>query len=255
MILDVNNVTISYIVNSAKDMSIKELVVRGFRNKDKQPPKRFEAVKNVSFQLKRGDFCSIVGTNGSGKSSLLRPIANIIRPTKGTISSYGKVVALLELSAGFDAEMTVRENTMLRGALLGYTRAFMDEKYDEIIDFAELGEFQDRTFRQLSSGMKSRLGFAIACLIEPEILILDEVLSVGDGAFRKKSQAKMKEIIDGGATTIFVSHSLGQVREMSNKVLWLNKGEQIAFGETTEVCDMYEEFLKTGKIPLHLVKK
>ena len=162
---------------------------------------------------------------------------------------HGNVAALLELTAGFDGELTVRENTYLRGAMLGYTRKFMDATYEQIIDFAELREFQDRPFKQLSSGMKSRLAFSIASLVQPDILILDEVLSVGDGAFRKKSEAKMREIIGGGATTILVSHSIAQVREMCNKVLWLHKGRQIAFGETKEICDRYQQFLE-GKVPL-----
>ena len=158
--------------------------------------------------------------------------------------SEDTIAALLELASGFDGDLTVRENTYLRGALLGYTRRFMNEKYEEIIDFSGLQEFQDRPFKQLSSGMKSRLAFSIACLVKPDILILDEVLSVGDGAFRKKSEEKMMEIIHGGATTILVSHLLEQVRSMCNKVLWLDHGKQIAFGETQELCDRYEEFLK-----------
>lgn len=165
-------------------------------------------------------------------------------PTKGWVKVNGTIAALLELASGFDGDLTVRENTYLRGALLGYTRKFMNEKYEEIIDFSGLQEFQDRPFKQLSSGMKSRLAFSIACLVKPDILILDEVLSVGDGAFRKKSEEKMMEIIHGGATTILVSHLLEQVRSMCNKVLWLDHGKQIAFGETQELCDRYEEFLK-----------
>ena len=162
----------------------------------------------------------------------------------------GSVAALLELASGFDNDLTVRENTYLRGAMLGYTRPFMDEMYKNIIDFAELQEFEDGPFKQLSSGMKSRLAFSIACLVKPDILILDEVLSVGDGAFRKKSEAKMREIIGGGATTILVSHSLAQVREMCSKVLWLHKGRQIDFGENVqEICNRYQSFLD-GKLKL-----
>ena len=153
--------------------------------------------------------------------------------------------ALLELGSGFDGDLTVRENTYLRGAMLGYTRKFMDETYGQIIDFAKLKEFEDRPFKQLSSGMKSRLAFSIASLVEPDILILDEVLSVGDGAFRKKSEAKMKEIINGGATTILVSHSLNQIRQMCSKILWLDKGRQVEFGSDVQgICDRYAEFLE-----------
>ena len=158
--------------------------------------------------------------------------------------------ALLELTSGFDGEMTVRENTYLRGAMLGYTRRFMDEKYRDIIEFAELRDFQDRPFKQLSSGMKSRLAFSIACLVHPDILILDEVLSVGDGAFRQKSGDKMKEILQSGVTGILVSHALGQVREMCNKVLWLDHGQQVAFSDEVDLyCDAYDEFLNSRRLP------
>jgi len=191
----------------------------------------------------------IVGTNGAGKSTLLKAVSGIMVPTEGSIQVNGSVAALLELTSGFDGDLTVRENTYLRGALLGYTRRFMDDMYDQIIAFAELEEFQDRPFKQLSSGMKSRLAFSIACLVNPDILILDEVLSVGDGAFRKKSGDKMKEILARGVTGILVSHSVSQVREMCNKVLWLDHGKQIAFGKTKEICDQYERFLKTKILP------
>ena len=162
----------------------------------------------------------------------------------------GNIAALLELASGFDGDLTVRENTYLRGAMLGYTRRFMDETYGQIIDFAELKEFEDRPFKQLSSGMKSRLASSIASLVQPDILILDEVLSVGDGAFRKKSEVKMREIITGGATTILVSHSIQQVREMCNKILWLHKGRQIEFGDDVKsICGRYQAFLE-GKYKL-----
>ena len=187
----------------------------------------------------------IMGTNGAGKSTLLKAVTGIMEPTKGRIIRNGKVSALLELASGFDGDLTVKENAYLRGAMLGYTRKFMDGTYPYIIEFAELKEFEDYPFKQLSSGMKSRLAFAIASLVKPEILILDEVLSVGDGAFRAKSEAKMREIIKGGATTILVSHSIAQVRTMCNKVLWLEKGRQIAFTDDVEgACDCYEEYLR-----------
>lgn len=166
-----------------------------------------------------------------------------MEPTEGSVTRQGTIAALLELGSGFDGDLTVRENTYLRGAMLGYTRKFMDEMYDQIIAFAELTDFQDCPFKQLSSGMKSRLAFSIASLVQPDILILDEVLSVGDGAFRKKSEAKMREIIGGGATTILVSHSIQQIRQLCNKVLWLHNGKQIAFGSTADICNKYEEFL------------
>ena len=210
----------------------------------------FWADKDVSFTLERGEMLGIIGSNGAGKSTLLKAVSGIMVPTEGWIHREGSIAALLELASGFDGELTVEENTYLRGAMLGYTRKFMDEKYDEIIDFAELKDFEDRPFKQLSSGMKSRLAFSIACLVKPDILILDEVLSVGDGAFRRKSEAKMREVIAGGATTILVSHSLPQVREMCSKVLWLHKGRQIDFGtDVSGICDRYQDFLD-GKLML-----
>jgi ABC-2 type transport system ATP-binding protein len=190
----------------------------------------------------------IIGSNGAGKSTLLKAIAQIMNPTKGEVIINGNVAALLELASGFDGDLTVKENTYLRGAMLGYTRKFMDEMYDSIIEFAELQDFQDRAFKQLSSGMKSRLAFSIASLVDPDILILDEVLAVGDAAFRKKSEEKMMEIISRGVTTILVSHSLEQIRQLCNKVLWLEKGKQMAFGSANEICSEYEDFLRKKKL-------
>ena len=168
-----------------------------------------------------------------------------MKPTYGSVTARGKIAALLELGSGFDGELTVKENTYLRGAMLGYTKSFMNETYDEIIRFAELEEHQNRAFKHLSSGMRSRLAFSIASLVKPDILILDEVLAVGDGAFREKSEAKMKSIITSGATTILVSHSLDQIRDTCNKVLWLDRGAQIEFGSNVEeILNKYEGFLK-----------
>lgn len=205
--------------------------------------REFWADRDITFSLERGEMLGIIGTNGAGKSTLLKAVAGIMEPTKGKVKRQGSIAALLELASGFDGDLTVRENSYLRGAMLGYTRRFMDETYDSIIDFAELKDFQDRPFKQLSSGMKSRLAFSIASLVQPDILILDEVLSVGDGAFRKKSEAKMREIIAGGATTILVSHSVRQVEELCDKVLWLDKGRQIAFGGAQSLCGLYQRYL------------
>lgn len=249
-ILEAKNVSIRYITGDFKEIGIKEYILRRIRND--YHVTEFWADKNISFTLERGDMLGIIGTNGAGKSTLLKAVSGIMEPTRGKIYREGTIAALLELGSGFDGDLTVKENTYLRGAMLGYTRAFMDEKYSEIIEFAELQEFENRPFKQLSSGMKSRLAFAIASLVNPDILILDEVLSVGDGAFRKKSEQKMREIINGGATTILVSHSITQVREMCSKVLWLHKGEQIAFTDDVKgICDTYQAFLN-GKIKLPL---
>lgn len=240
-ILEVENVSIRYMTGDFKDIGLKEYVMR--KVKHNYRISEFWADRHISFKLEKGDMLGIIGTNGAGKSTLLKAISGIMEPTEGRVKRKGSIAALLELASGFDGELTVRENTYLRGAMLGYTRRFMDETYEQIIEFAELKEFQNRPFKQLSSGMKSRLAFAIASLVQPDILILDEVLSVGDGAFRKKSEEKMREIIGGGATTILVSHSIAQVREMCSKVLWLHKGEQIAFGATEIVCGLYQKFL------------
>lgn len=250
-ILEVNNVSIRYMTGDFKEIGLKEYVMR--RLKNNYHVVEFWADKDVTFSLEKGDMLGIIGTNGAGKSTLLKAISGIMEPTRGFIKREGTIAALLELGSGFDGDLTVRENTYLRGAMLGYTRKFMDETYNSIIDFAELKEFEDRPFKQLSSGMKSRLAFSIASLVEPDILILDEVLSVGDGAFKKKSEAKMREIIGSGATTILVSHSIAQVREMCSKVLWLHKGQQITFGSDTDgICDRYESFLGGDRSQLTL---
>ena len=231
-----------------KEIGLKEYVMRRLTHDYKVV--EFWADRDISFTLEEGDMLGIIGTNGAGKSTLLKVISGIMEPTKGWVKREGNIAALLELASGFDGDLTVRENTYLRGAMLGYTRRFMDETYGQIIDFAELKEFEGRPFKQLSSGMKSRLAFSIASLVQPDILILDEVLSVGDGAFRKKSEAKMREIITGGATTILVSHSIQQVREMCNKILWLHKGRQIEFGDDVKsICGRYQAFLE-GKYKL-----
>lgn len=241
--LSCQNVSIRYQVGDFKNIGLKEWVMRRLTGRYKVVD--FWADKDISFSLMEGDMLGIIGANGAGKSTLLKAISGIMEPTMGRIVRKGRISALLELASGFDGDLTVMENAYLRGAMLGYTRAFMDKTYPYIIDFSELKEFEDRPFKQLSSGMKSRLAFAIASLVKPEILILDEVLSVGDGAFAAKSAAKMREIIKDGATTILVSHSLGQVRALCNKILWLDKGEQIAFSNDVQgVCDCYEEYLK-----------
>jgi len=241
-VLEVKNVSIRYITGDFKDIGLKEYTMKKLRGE--YHVTEFWADRNISFTLEKGEMLGIIGTNGAGKSTLLKAVSGIMEPTTGYVKQEGNIAALLELASGFDGDLTVRENTYLRGAMLGYTRKFMDEKYGEIIAFAELEEFQGRPFRQLSSGMKSRLAFSIASLVQPDILILDEVLSVGDGAFRKKSEAKMKEIIAGGAATILVSHSIDQVRQLCTKVLWLDHGEQIALSEEVEgVCDLYQSFL------------
>lgn len=241
-IIDIQNIIVEYLTGDIKNIGLKEYIT--LKLTGKHEVHNFRALNEISFSLDKGDMLGIIGGNGAGKSTLLKVISGIMRPTKGRCIVQGNIAALLELASGFDGDLTVKENTFLRGAMLGYTKNFMEEKYDEIISFSELQDFQDRPFRQLSSGMKSRLAFAIASMVRPDVLILDEVLSVGDGSFRIKSEKKMQEIINGGATTLLVSHSLDQIRRMCNKVLWIEKGRQIAFGETKEICDRYAEFIK-----------
>ena len=238
--VECKNVSIRYITGDFKDIGLKEYVTRRLSGK----------YHVTEFWADRGVSLGIIGSNGAGKSTLLKAISGIMVPTEGSVRVNGKIAALLELTSGFDGDLTVKENTYLRGAMLGYTRKFMDKKYEEIIAFAELQAFQDRPFKQLSSGMKSRLAFSIACLVNPDILILDEVLSVGDGAFRKKSGDKMKRILESGVTGMLVSHSVPQVRELCNKILWLDHGKQVAFTENVALyCDAYEEFLNTKQLP------
>ncbi len=245
-VLEVKNVSIRYMTGDFKQIGLKEYIMRKLSGN--YHVNEFWADKDITFSLEKGELLGIIGTNGAGKSTILKAVAGIMEPTEGHVHRSGKVAALLELSSGFDKELTVKENAYLRGAMLGYTRQFMNDTYEEIISFADLKEFEDRPFKQLSSGMKSRLAFSVASMVQPDILILDEVLSVGDGAFRKKSEQKMLEIIHGGAATILVSHSLPQIRNMSTKILWLHKGKQIACGNDVQgLCDRYERFLNGDK--------
>ena len=242
-IISMREVSIKYITGDLKDIGIKEYLIK--RLTGRYRINEFWAVKGVSLTLERGDMLGIIGTNGAGKSTLLKAVSGIMLPTRGSIIINGTVAALLELGSGFDDSLTVKENTYLRGALMGYTRAFMKERYRDIIDFAELGEVENKQFKQLSSGMKSRLAFSIASLVEPDVLILDEVLSVGDGAFRARSEEKMRSIIKRGAVTVLVTHSTDEVRKSCNKILWLEKGETVESGyDVNGILNRYESFLK-----------
>lgn len=229
-IIDAKNISVEYVMGDLRNIGLKEYFMKKLTRTYKTD--KFMALNGVSFTLHSGDMLGIIGANGAGKSTLLKVVAQIMCPSSGNIWVNGKIAALLELASGFDSDLNLKENAYLRGAMLGYTREFMDKKYPEILDFSELREFEDRPFKQLSSGMKSRIAFSIASMVEPEILILDEVLSVGDGAFKEKSEVKMKDIIANGKATILVSHSIQQVRRLCNKVLWLDRGRQIAFGGT-----------------------
>ena len=203
----------------------------------------FWALKNVSFSVEKGDRVGILGLNGAGKSTLLKVISGVFKPTEGHVDKHGKMVPLLELGAGFDPQYTGKENIYLYGAMLGYTKKFIDSKYDEIVEFSELQKFMDVPVKNYSSGMKSRLGFSIATVVEPKILILDEVLSVGDAKFRKKSEKKIMSMFDSGVTVLFVSHSLEQVQRLCNKAMILEKGKLIAYGDIDPISEQYSKMI------------
>lgn len=243
MVVNVMDVSIQYMLGDFRDLGLKEYLIRKMTGTYRAAD--VWAVSHVTFQLEEGDFLGVIGVNGSGKSTLLKAVSGILRPQKGTIRTRGRISALHGLGAGFDGGLTIRENIYLYGALLGYTEDYVKAKYDEILDFSELREYEGYRVRQLSSGMKARISFSVVSIMRPEILILDEVLAVGDGAFRQKSARKMKEIMRQGTATMFVSHSMGTIKELGTKALWLNKGEQMAFGDAREVCAEYEKYLKT----------
>jgi ABC-type polysaccharide/polyol phosphate transport system ATPase subunit len=199
----------------------------------------FLALDDVSFQIKKGEVIGIVGNNGAGKSTLLKVISGILRPTKGTVELGGNVVPMLELGSGFDFDLTGRENIFLNGSILGYSEKFLNSKYDEIVAFSELEEFIDIPVRNYSSGMIMRLAFSIASMVNPDILIVDEILAVGDAAFQEKSYARMMEMMSHGTTVLLVSHSIDQIRRLCDRVIWLDHGRIVAEGNTAEICDRY----------------
>jgi ABC-type polysaccharide/polyol phosphate transport system ATPase subunit len=234
--------------NVSMKFNLKKQAKLGFKNRFIKLLKRellfqeFWALKDVNVSIEKGDRLGVVGLNGAGKSTLLKIIAGVMKPTHGTVGVKGRIVPLLELSAGFDGNYTGRENIFLRGAILGYPKKFIEEKFDEIVEFAEIEKFLDVPLSSYSSGMKARLGFAISTMVEPDILILDEVLAVGDAKFRKKSHEKMMSLISSkGTTVLFVSHTIKQVKEICNKALWMEKGKVVMEGDSQEVCSKYEE--------------
>ena len=240
--LEVNDVSIKFNLSKEKLDSLKEYVIKLLKRQIKYD--EFWALQNVSFTLNKGDRLGILGLNGAGKSTLLKVIAGVYKPTAGTVKRYGKIAPMLELGAGFDPQYTGRENIFLYGAVLGFSKEFLKSKYDEIVAFSELEKFIDVPLKNYSSGMRARLGFAIATIVEPEILILDEVLSVGDAKFKKKSEARIMSMFDKGVTVLFVSHSLEQVKRLCNKAIILEHGKLVASGEVEEVAKIYEQMTK-----------
>ena len=235
----VDNVSMKFNLSKEKVDSLKDYIIKSIKKEIKY--NEFWALQNVSFTVEKGDRVGILGLNGAGKSTLLKVIAGVFKPTEGSVTKHGKMVPLLELGAGFDPQYTGKENIYLYGAMLGYSKEFIDEKYDEIVKFSELKDFIDVPIKNYSSGMKSRLGFSIATVVSPKILILDEVLSVGDAKFRKKSEKKVLSMFDSGVTVLFVSHSLAQVQRICNKAMILEKGKPIAYGDIDTISEQYEK--------------
>lgn len=235
--IEVSNVTMRFRMNTDRIMSLKEFVTTALRGKLHY--EEFTALNQVSFEVRKGETLGLIGRNGAGKSTLLKVISGILKPTEGSVACHGNVVPMLELGSGFDMDLTGRENIFLNGAILGYSEEFLKEKYDEIAEFSELGKFLEMPIRNYSSGMLARLAFSIATVVNPEILIVDEILAVGDMAFQEKSRRRMMEMMSGGTTVLFVSHSLEQIRQMCSRVVWLEHGTVKMIGPTQEVCDAY----------------
>lgn len=237
VIIDVTDATVRFNRASQQVNNLKEYVVKIMKHE--LMFQEFLALQDINLQVKQGEAWGIVGMNGSGKSTLLKLICGILKPYKGTVQVNGTIAPLIELGAGFDGELTARENVLLNGTLMGYSSRFMADKFDEIIDFAELRDFLDMPIKNYSSGMAARLGFAVATLVQPDILICDEVLAVGDYAFQEKCEKRMQEMLSSGTTLLYVSHSIDSVRKLCDHALWLNKGKVAMSGEVTPVCDAY----------------
>ena len=238
VVIKVNNVSMEYKLSQDKIDTLKEFFIRTIkRNKGKT--KTITALKNISFEIPKGDRVGIIGFNGAGKSTLLKLLSRVYDPTEGTIETKGKIAPLLELGAGFDQNYSGKANIFLNGAFLGYSEDFIKEKYDEIVEFSELGDAINYHVKTYSSGMRAKLGFSIATIVEPDILIIDEILSVGDIKFRRKSSDKIRSLINSGITVLLVSHSVGQIRELCNKAIWIDDGELKMMGEVNKVCDAY----------------
>lgn len=242
IIIDVEHVTIRFNLSQQKVDNLKEYLIKWMKRE--LMFQEFLAIKNVSFQVRAGEAWGLIGSNGSGKSTMLKAISGIIKPYKGSINVNGSVAPLIELGAGFDSECTARENIFLNGCVLGHSRKFMEQHFDEIVDFAEIGNFLDSPIKNFSSGMKARLGFSVATMIKPDILIVDEILSVGDMKFKQKCLKRMEELLNGGTTLLFVSHNIKEVSKLCDHAIWLDKGIARMQGTATEVCNSYAEEMK-----------
>lgn len=239
IMIEANNVTVTYRLTKNRLVNFKEYVVNFLTRK--LAYEEFHALNGVSFHVEKGDVVGFVGRNGAGKSTTLKVISGILKPTTGSVTVYGNVVPMLELGSGFDYDLSGRENIFLNGAILGYDKEFLKSKYQEILEFSELEAFIEQPLRTYSSGMIMRLAFSIATVVEPEILIVDEILAVGDAAFQQKSHKRMLELMGGGTTVLLVSHDIKQIRDLCDKVVWLDHGKVKMIGPTKEVCDAYQK--------------
>lgn len=238
--IKIENVSMKFNLEIEKDFSMKQAFVDLFtKKKKKKKNDDFWALKNVSFTVDKGEVVGLIGSNGAGKSTLLKVVSGVMKPTSGKVTVQGVISPMIELGAGFDGNLTARENIYLNGAILGYSKKFLDSKFDEIVEFSELKDFLDVPVKNFSSGMTAKLAFSIATVVNPEILIVDEILSVGDLKFQEKSKKKMMEMIKGGTTVLYVSHSLDSIKDLCTKVVWLEHGKVVKIGDTNEVCDEY----------------
>ncbi len=245
IMIDVDHVSMRFNLGIEKGFSLKQGFVDLFNKEKRQNKKKneFWALKDVNFKINKGEVVGFIGSNGAGKSTLLKVVAGVMKPTKGRVAAYGNICPMIELGAGFDPQLTARENIYLNGAVMGYSKELIDSKFDEIVEFSELKDFLDVPVQNFSSGMTARLAFSIATIVDPEILIVDEILSVGDIAFQAKSEAKMLSMIGGGTTVLFVSHSLAQIKKLCDRVIWIEHGVVQKIGGK-EVCDEYLEFME-----------
>ena len=237
--IKLENISMKFNLGIERNYSIKEAFISIFDKKRRLKKTEFWALNDVSFEFKKGEVIGLIGSNGAGKSTLLKVVSGVMKPTKGKVTVNGQVSPMIELGAGFDYELTARENIYLNGAILGYSKQFIDDKFEEIVEFSELRDFLDAPVKNFSSGMVAKLAFSIATVVDPEILIVDEILSVGDIKFQEKSKNKMMEMIKGGTTVLYVSHSLESIEELCDRVVWLEHGTLIKVGNTKEICKEY----------------
>ena len=237
--IKIKNVSMKFNLGIEKEFSIKQAFINFFTKKNKRKKEEFWALKDVSFNVGKGEVVGLIGSNGAGKSTLLKVVSGVMKPTNGKVEVKGVISPMIELGAGFDGNLTARENIYLNGAILGYSKKFIDSKFDEIVEFSELRDFLEVPVKNFSSGMTAKLAFSIATVVNPEILIVDEILSVGDLKFQEKSKHKMMEMIKGGTTVLYVSHSLESIKSLCTKVVWLEHGKVIKMGETKKICDEY----------------